>query len=312
MSAWLAAEPNPLPPDRDSTTISWKTGDGSWGDVYLAVDAATEVMFAGGPEGTQQSPTMLPDHTYIFRLYTVAEPRTLLAEARVSRETTAPSLTADPPALPATPGADSTTIAWNTGDGRWGDVFVAIDDEPEVLCAGGASGSQVLGGIAPGRRYSVRLYAAGSSRHRLCETTVTRAGSPPILVASLNPVPDSWTEPISVQWSTGDSQTGQVFLAIDDGEAFPIGVGTDSIVSGLTIDRHSFYTFRLYRGLQRERELASLVVTRGDERREALIDLAILAALAVPVVTLVGALALVAQGMRRLLVVGGRFLGGRH
>ena len=312
MTAWLTADPSSLPPDREVTTIAWSTGDSSWGDVYLTVDGEPEVMFAGGPAGTSESPAIAPGHTYVFRLYTVGESRTLLGEAHVRREVRAPTLTANPQVIPAGPGTALTTIDWSTGDGSWGDVYLAIDDEPEVLFAGGSTGSQVIDGIVPGRRYTVRLYETGSTRRLLSAISVSRVTSPPHLTATHNPVPDHWTEPITLKWGTGSHELGQLYLSINGQDATLLSEGPAGVIEGLNIERDVLYLFQLYLGRDRKRRLASLAVSRNDERREALIDLAIVIALSVPTLAALGIATLTFQGVRRLISAGLGRAGKNH
>src|ERR671916_128314 len=68
----LTASPNPIPAGEKpgTTTISWSTGDGSWGQVYVSVDGGEEKLFAGGKKGTKEAAWIWLGKEYEFRLYT--------------------------------------------------------------------------------------------------------------------------------------------------------------------------------------------------------------------------------------------------
>jgi len=52
-----------------STEITWDTGDGSQGEVYISVNGEPETLFSSGPRGSKQSCWILVGSTYAFRLY---------------------------------------------------------------------------------------------------------------------------------------------------------------------------------------------------------------------------------------------------
>lgn len=83
----ITATPNPVPAGEGkfgTTTITWDTGDGSIGQVYVSVNGAAEKRFAGGPKGSMEAPWIgKGDHD--FRLYAGKEHKTLLASVRVTR-----------------------------------------------------------------------------------------------------------------------------------------------------------------------------------------------------------------------------------
>jgi hypothetical protein len=86
----LSASPNPVPAgDLDqplgSTQISWNTGNGSEGDVYVKVNRDPEVFLRRGPSGTLNVRWIQFDSTYEFRLYTRKRSR-LLAKLDVTRD----------------------------------------------------------------------------------------------------------------------------------------------------------------------------------------------------------------------------------
>ncbi len=82
----LAASPNPVPAAAGSgkTTISWNTGDGSTGEVYVLEKGYEERIFARGSEGSSDATWIGNKGIYEFRLYSMSEPRTLLAAITVT------------------------------------------------------------------------------------------------------------------------------------------------------------------------------------------------------------------------------------
>jgi hypothetical protein len=86
----LSASPNPLPagdPDRPlgTTTITWDTGNGEIGDLYVKVDREPEVSVARAAKGTQEVRWIQFDSFYEFRLY-AKERSKLLTKLEVTRD----------------------------------------------------------------------------------------------------------------------------------------------------------------------------------------------------------------------------------
>jgi len=86
----LSASPNPVPAgDIDkpvgNTTITWDTGNGAIGDLYVKVDRQPEVLVARAPSGTHEVRWIQFDCVYEFRLYTKKRSR-LLAKLEVTRD----------------------------------------------------------------------------------------------------------------------------------------------------------------------------------------------------------------------------------
>lgn len=84
----ISAAPNPVPAGSEKfgkTTISWNTGDGSVGDVYVAANGAPEKLFAGKrPKGSMDA-AWIGKGEYEFRLYAGTEHKTVLATVKVTR-----------------------------------------------------------------------------------------------------------------------------------------------------------------------------------------------------------------------------------
>ena len=87
-AASISADPNPVPagPDKFGTTkVTWDTGDGTVGEVYVSVNGQPEKLFAGNrPNGSLEAPWIgKGDHE--FRLYAGKEHKTVLASVKVIR-----------------------------------------------------------------------------------------------------------------------------------------------------------------------------------------------------------------------------------
>jgi hypothetical protein len=84
------------------------------------------------------------------------------------------SLTASPNPVPAGDGLGTATIAWSTGDGSVGQVYVSEDGGPEKLFAQDPAGSVDAPWIRTGAEYEFRLYAGTERRTLLNAVMVTR------------------------------------------------------------------------------------------------------------------------------------------
>jgi len=84
-AATITASPNPVTAGEGAgtTTITWDTGDGTAGQVYVSV-GAPESIFAGGPPGSAAAPWIQAGKTYEFRLYAGTEHATVLAKTQVT------------------------------------------------------------------------------------------------------------------------------------------------------------------------------------------------------------------------------------
>jgi hypothetical protein len=86
-----------------------------------------------------------------------------------------PSLTATPNPVPAGTDKGKTTIAWSTGNGSLGQVYVSDNSKPESLFATGSKGSKEAPWIQGGHTYDFRLYAGSEHTQVLLNVTVTRS-----------------------------------------------------------------------------------------------------------------------------------------
>ena len=67
----ISATPNPVPAGGGigTTAISWTTGDGSDGQVYVSADGQPEQIFATAPQGSADAVWIQAGKSYEFRLY---------------------------------------------------------------------------------------------------------------------------------------------------------------------------------------------------------------------------------------------------
>jgi hypothetical protein len=86
-----------------------------------------------------------------------------------------PRITATPERVKITGRAAHTDIAWNTGDGSNGFIFVTANGRPPVLVAAGSEGSHVVSLIGTGT-YVFGLYGDAERKDRLATVTVTGVG----------------------------------------------------------------------------------------------------------------------------------------
>ena len=86
--ATIMADPNPVPAGADKhgkTIISWDTGDGTLGQVFVSVNGGEERRFSGPlSRGTQEAP-WIGKSDYEFRLYAGKEQTKRLASVTVTR-----------------------------------------------------------------------------------------------------------------------------------------------------------------------------------------------------------------------------------
>jgi hypothetical protein len=84
--AWIIAIPNPVPAGRGpgKTIVTWYTGDGSPGQVYVSIGGAPEQLFSTNP--SHHEATINGKSDYEFRLYAGADHTTRLGTVKVTRD----------------------------------------------------------------------------------------------------------------------------------------------------------------------------------------------------------------------------------
>lgn len=175
-TAFIQAEPNPVPPGADVgvTTIQWDAGDNPWAQVFYNNPGKGEKSFAAGPRGSKEVPWIATGGRYEFRLYAGSDHQNLLGSVVITRPQRAFIRAQSNPVPPGT-GNAVTTIQWDTGDGSWGQVFLAERGKPEKIFSAGPKGSQEVPWIATGVTCEFRLYAGKDRRQLLGSVTVSRA-----------------------------------------------------------------------------------------------------------------------------------------
>lgn len=86
-SARIMASPNPVMVEglqAGATSISWSTGDGSTGQVYVSENGGAERLFAEDSESSSNATWIKAGPAYAFRLYAGTEHRHQLAEVKVA------------------------------------------------------------------------------------------------------------------------------------------------------------------------------------------------------------------------------------
>jgi hypothetical protein len=99
----------PLPaggkPAPSTPIVYWDTGDGTPGELTVASNDGRETVFASGPAGSLEAPWLGPGGKHVFRLYTLAGKRSVIATLEVGDAGALPvRLTppvAEPPTTPA-------------------------------------------------------------------------------------------------------------------------------------------------------------------------------------------------------------------
>jgi hypothetical protein len=161
---------------KGKTTVTWDTGDGSIGQVFVSVDGRPDTrMFAQGKRGSKEADWIAGGKSYEFRLYAGKEHKQRLASASIDRPRSAKaaSITVSPVTGPEDVGQGKTTVTWDTGDGSIGQVFVSVDGRPDTrMFAQGKRGSKEADWIAGGKSYEFRLYAGKEHKQLLATAAI--------------------------------------------------------------------------------------------------------------------------------------------
>jgi ABC-type Fe3+-hydroxamate transport system substrate-binding protein len=85
-TATITASPNPVSIGEGpgTTTITWSTGDGTAGQVYVSVDGEPETLFGSDASGSVPAPWIKAGKMYEFRLYAGTQHATVLAKTQVT------------------------------------------------------------------------------------------------------------------------------------------------------------------------------------------------------------------------------------
>jgi hypothetical protein len=84
----ITADPNPVPAGKEKfgkTTITWNTGDGKVGEVWVSVNGKPERRFAGNRARGKLEAPWIGKGEHVFRLYEGREHKVVLASVTVTR-----------------------------------------------------------------------------------------------------------------------------------------------------------------------------------------------------------------------------------
>ena len=87
-AATITASPNPVTTGEGAgtTTITWNTGDGTIGQVYVSENGSAETLFGAGPTGSVPAPWIRAGKTFVFALYAGTEHTKGLAKVQVTAQ----------------------------------------------------------------------------------------------------------------------------------------------------------------------------------------------------------------------------------
>jgi len=85
-AATITASPNPVTTGEGpgTTTITWNTGGGTTGQVYVSEDGGPEKLWAEASTGSGSAPWIQAGKTFEFRLYAGTEHAKVLAKIQVT------------------------------------------------------------------------------------------------------------------------------------------------------------------------------------------------------------------------------------
>jgi glucose/arabinose dehydrogenase len=208
-----------------TTAINWSTGDAGAGQVWVSMNGGAEGLFGAGGVGSQAANWIQGGATYTFTLYAGTARARALASMEIAR---GPGITASPNPVPAVAGAGTTRIAWNTGTGAMGQVWVSMNGGPEALFAQGTTASQSASWISPGNTFRFALYDGTAHRDLLASTTVT--GTAPFAL-QLAPVVTGLSQPLFATHARDGS--GRLYVVQKEGTI--VGVNGSSLAPFLDI-----------------------------------------------------------------------------
>ena len=161
-----------------------------------------------------------------------------------------PSINANPNPATCAAGQGRTVITWNAGSGSTAEVWLSIDDAPEILFGGESrEGTQNADWIDGGRTYDFRLYQGSSHSSRLGSVQVRCSSEPPFIRATPNPALTDATGlngHTRIEWNTGNGRSGNVVVSINGGKETLVTQGARGSVDAPYIRRDASFQFRLY------------------------------------------------------------------
>ena len=239
----ITADPNPLPAEVETLTISWET-NAEQAEVHVSEDGEPEKLLAQAATDSVVLDWIKPGVRYAFRLYESSQPRALIDEVTVSLPVKG-RLMIDP--LPnASAFAGTVTIHWQT-TAPAGEIVLHEPGDVSKVVSRGPNGSFSVDGIKAGVNYLFQLYAAMPERPLLAEANFFHPISGKISAAP-NPIPlgaGSRTNAL-VEWQITEPAAGEILLREKDVSDKVVCRGPSglSIVQGLNAGVE--YLFQLY------------------------------------------------------------------
>jgi hypothetical protein len=165
------ADPNPLPADATSpATIRWES-NARVAEVCFSRNAGAEKPFSHRTSGSFDVKRILAGTDYVFRLYSLEEPRQLLHELRVFREIAGKirvTVDSNPSSFEG-----KALLEWEITAPVIAEIRVAEAGFAERVVCLGKSGALEIDWLRPGKEYSFRLYnRTGGPSQLLDEVTV--------------------------------------------------------------------------------------------------------------------------------------------
>lgn len=174
------------------------------------------------------------------------------------------TLTASPPTVIAPGGTTgSTTLSWTTSGTPTAQVWVSLDDLPDVLMSQGTPGSTSPNWIVAGRDYEFVLYENTEHTRPLARKLVLgvptnggNVGALPRLVRA----PRGGTGSTTIQWATSNRKTAEIWVSMDGQPEVLMSRAPEGTTTATWIQPGHSYVFRLYAATGHSELLDSVTV----------------------------------------------------
>ena len=158
------ADPNPLPvsDSKGRTTVSWSTGNGNLGEVYVVSDGRTEVLFAQQSQGSIDIDWIQSGVRYEFRLYEFFRfKKRLIDQCVVTKGVN--GIIVFPNPVNINDDLGWTILQWTT-EYEDAELCVSCNNERDILCASGKKGGLVVDWLKPANIYRFKLISCGDNK----------------------------------------------------------------------------------------------------------------------------------------------------
>jgi hypothetical protein len=166
----ISVEQNPLPAGGDSLlTLRWESS-GETAELCVSEDGSPDKLVARSASGELHLEWIRPGITYLFRLYSITEPRKLIDDAKFYWPV-AGRIRAQPNPIPLEAGS-RTTLQWEITSPAAAEITLLEPRCVEKVVCRGRSGSFEVSGLRAGVTYFFRLYPVDGPRELLDEVSV--------------------------------------------------------------------------------------------------------------------------------------------